>query len=112
MDKRIFSGVTFTAITLALILIFSATSFAQKGKGNKGKGGKKKQRVQVEVPADAKPLYGQDFIKKFDFDKDGKVSHEEWEGIKLMTFYANNHFPDFDKNRDGFILLDETPQPK
>ena len=109
MDKRIFSGITFTVIILALIFVFSATSFAQKDK--KGNGGRKKQRVQVEVPAGAKPLYGKDFIKKFDFDKDGKVSHEEWEGIKLMTFYANNHFPDFDKNRDGFIMPDETPQP-
>ncbi len=109
MDKKLFSGTIFKAIILALILIFSANSFAQEGK--KGKGGKKSPRVQVQVPADAKPLYGQDFIKKFDFDKDGKVNHDEWEGIKPMTFYANNRWPEFDRNRDGFITIDEAPKP-
>jgi Ca2+-binding EF-hand superfamily protein len=65
---------------------------------------------KMEVPKDAKPLYGEAFIKKFDFDKDGKVNHDEWEGIKGMTVYTNNHFPDFDKNRDGFITIDEAPK--
>jgi hypothetical protein len=63
-----------------------------------------------QAPVEAKPLYGKAFIDKFDFDKDGKVNHEEWEGVKNFTFYKDNHFPDFDKNRDGFIILDEAPQ--
>ena len=83
-------------------------SNAPKAKGE-GDGAKP---ASVQVPADAKPLYGKDFIKKFDFDKDGKVNHDEWEGIKPMTVYANNRWPEFDKNEDGFITLDETPQPK
>ena len=112
MSKKLFSRIIFSAIIFTFIITFSATGFAQKGNGKKGKGGKKSSRVQVEVPADAKPLYGQDFIKKFDFDKDGKVNHDEWEGIKTMTFYANNRWPEFDLNRDGFITIEEAPKPE
>ncbi|MBW1766987.1 MAG: hypothetical protein JRJ02_07875 [Deltaproteobacteria bacterium] len=76
------------------------------------KGAKDASQTSAQMPAVAKPLYGKDFIKKFDFDKDGKVNHDEWEGIKPMTAYANNRWPEFDLNRDGFITLDEAPQPK
>jgi len=76
-------------------------------KSTKGKG-----QASVQVPVDAKPLYGQGFIKKFDFDTDGKVNHDEWEAIKPMTVYANNHWPEFDKNNDGFITIDEAPEPE
>ena len=112
MGKKQFPRIIFAAFILVIIVAFSTTGFAQKGKGKKGKGRKKGPRIQVEVPADAKPLYGKDFIKKFDFDKDGKVNHDEWEGIKPMTYYANDRWPQFDLNRDGFITLDEAPQQK
>ena len=41
------------------------------------------------------------FIVKFDKDKDGKVSNKEFTG---------SHFPQFDKNGDGFIEPDEAPE--
>ena len=99
METKHFLGFINGVIIAALILIFGGMGFAQPKKGNFGgyvEGG----------------VFGIDFIKKFDFDKDGKVSHDEWEGIKPTTAYKDKHWPQYDLNRDGFITFDEAPQIK
>jgi len=100
-----------SVITIAvLILVFSGSSFAQaekgRAKGKKGgKGGSREPGGYVEGG-----VAGLDFMKKFDFDKDGKISHDEWEAIKPNTAYKDKHWPQYDLNRDGSITLDEVPQ--
>ena len=84
-----------------MILIFSGSSFAQserdRAKGKKGrKGGSREPGGYVEGG-----IAGIDFMKKFDFDKDGKVDNKEFTG---------QHFPVYDKNSDGFIEAHEAPQ--
>ncbi|MFC1868808.1 hypothetical protein ACFL0H_11835 [Thermodesulfobacteriota bacterium] len=99
MGTKLLLGFISVIIIAALILIFSESGFAQPQKSVVGgyvEGG----------------VAGIDFIKKFDFDKDGKVSHDEWEGIKPTTAYRDKHWPQYDLNRDGFITLDEAPQEK
>jgi hypothetical protein len=46
---------------------------------------------------------GEDFIRRFDRDGDGKVSREEFAGPR-------DHFDHFDKNGDGFISREESPK--
>lgn len=53
---------------------------------------------------------GQDFIDAMDTDKDGKVTHEEWERNKGNTVYKNKHWPEYNQNTDEYITLDEVPQ--
>lgn len=53
---------------------------------------------------------GQDFIDALDSDKDGKVTHEEWEMNKRNTVYKNKRWPEYNKNMDEYITLDEAPQ--
>jgi hypothetical protein len=53
---------------------------------------------------------GQDFIDVLDSDKDGKVNHEEWERNKRSTVYKNKRWPEYNKNMDEYITLDEAPQ--
>lgn len=53
---------------------------------------------------------GQDFIDMLDIDKDGKVTHQEWETIKKNTVYKDKRWPHYNKNRDEWITLDEAPQ--
>ncbi len=52
---------------------------------------------------------GADFIKLFDIDKDGKVTHDEWEKTKNSTVYKDKHWPEYNKNGDEFITVDEAP---
>ena len=99
METRLFLRFTNVIIIAALILVFSGSGFAQPRSG--GPGG----YVEGGVA-------GIDFIKKFDFDKDGKVSHDEWEGVKPITAYKDKHWGQYDLNRDGSITLDEAPQPQ
>jgi len=54
---------------------------------------------------------GMDFIKLFDADHDGKVTHEEWEKVRPSTVYRDKHWPEYNKNGDEFITVDEAPQP-
>ena len=54
---------------------------------------------------------GMDFIKLFDEDKDGKVTHAEWEKVRGSTVYRDKHWPEYNKNGDEFITVDEAPQP-
>ena len=54
---------------------------------------------------------GMDFIKLFDADNDGKVTHEEWEKVRPSTVYRDKHWPEYNKNMDDYITVDEAPKP-
>ena len=54
---------------------------------------------------------GADFIKLFDKDGDGKVSHDEWESVKNNTVFRPFRWPQYNKNRDQWITLEEAPKP-
>jgi len=54
---------------------------------------------------------GEDFIKLFDEDGDGKVGHMEWENVKNNTVFKPFRWPQYNKNRDQWITLDEAPKP-
>jgi Ca2+-binding EF-hand superfamily protein len=54
------------------------------------------------LPASTKhPQMGSNFMAKFDTDKDGKVTKQEWDAKRSAAFDAA------DKNHDGFIDKDE-----
>ncbi|MBN2242690.1 MAG: hypothetical protein JW793_08365 [Acidobacteria bacterium] len=54
---------------------------------------------------------GQDFIDLFDADGDGKVGHMEWEKVKNDTVFKPFRWPQYNRNRDQWITVDEAPQP-
>lgn len=54
---------------------------------------------------------GMDFIKLFDADHDGKVTHDEWEKVRPSTVYKDKHWPEYNKNMDDYITVDEAPKP-
>ena len=53
---------------------------------------------------------GMDFIRLFDEDGDGKVTHMEWEMKKNSTVFKERHWPDYNKNMDEYITVDEAPK--
>jgi hypothetical protein len=53
---------------------------------------------------------GMDFIRLFDQDGDDKVTHMEWEKKKNDTVFKERHWPDYNKNTDEYITLDEAPK--
>jgi hypothetical protein len=53
---------------------------------------------------------GMDFIRLFDADKDGKVTHTEWENVRPSTVYRDKHWPEYNKNNDEYITVDEAPK--
>ena len=53
---------------------------------------------------------GLEFMILFDLDKDGKISHEEWEAVKPGTVYREKHWPEYNINGDDFITLEEVPE--
>jgi Ca2+-binding EF-hand superfamily protein len=53
---------------------------------------------------------GIQFMNKFDLNKDGKISHDEWEAIKPSTVYRQKHWPEYDINKDSYITLNEVPE--
>ena len=55
-------------------------------------------------------LTGQAFIDLMDTNKDGKIDHDEWEATKGKTVYKNKRWPNYNKNGDNYITLDEAPQ--
>jgi hypothetical protein len=52
---------------------------------------------------------GSDFMVLFDLNKDGKISHEEWEEVKPSTVYREKSWPFYDRNFSGSITIDEVP---
>lgn len=52
---------------------------------------------------------GAEFIAQFDLDKNGEVSHSEWETVKPTTPYREKHWPEYDMNRDMVLTLEEAP---
>jgi hypothetical protein len=53
---------------------------------------------------------GRDFIKMFDANSDGKVSHDEWEKLKNNTVFKPFRWPQYNRNRDEWITVDEAPK--
>ena len=53
---------------------------------------------------------GIEFMVRFDLDKDGKISHEEWEAVKPGTVYREKHWPDYNIDGDAYITLEEVPE--
>jgi Ca2+-binding EF-hand superfamily protein len=53
---------------------------------------------------------GIEFMNKFDLNKDGKISHDEWEAVKGNTVYREKHWPEYNLDMDDFITLDEVPE--
>jgi hypothetical protein len=53
---------------------------------------------------------GMDFIKLFDADNDGKVTHMEWEEKRPSTVFKDKHWPEYNKNMDEYITVDEAPK--
>lgn len=53
---------------------------------------------------------GMDFIKLFDGDGDGKVTHMEWEKVRPSTVFKDKHWPEYNKNMDEYITVDEAPK--
>jgi len=53
---------------------------------------------------------GMDFIRLFDEDGNSKVTHMEWEKKKNSTVFKERHWPDYNKNMDEYITLDEAPK--
>jgi hypothetical protein len=95
MNKRHFLGLIFLCMISVLLLIIHNSSFAQNDK---------KRGPHVEGGPS-----GIDFMNQFDLDKDGKISHSEWEKVKPTTAYRKKHWPQYDKNRDWSITLEEAP---
>jgi hypothetical protein len=53
---------------------------------------------------------GIDFIRLFDEDGDEKVTHMEWEKKKNSTVFKDRHWPDYNKNMDEYITVEEAPK--
>lgn len=82
-------------IIAIVVLVFSGTGFAQNDKKRGGhiEGGES----------------GINFMNLFDLNKDGKISHDEWESVKPSTVYREKHWPEYDTNSDWAITLNEVP---
>jgi hypothetical protein len=70
----------------------------------------KKQYAATSPYVEGGPT-GMDFIKLFDADNDGKVTHMEWEKTRPSTVFKDKHWPEYNKNGDEFITVDEAPKP-
>jgi hypothetical protein len=53
---------------------------------------------------------GLEFMNRFDLDKDGKISHEEWEAVKPGTVYREKHWPEYNIDGNDYITLEEVPE--
>ena len=86
----------------ALMIISSGNVFAQDRGGNQGGPQMQSGRAPQGMIGD-QPGQGGGFMGRFDKDKDGKVSKEEFTG-------PDNIFDQFDKNKDG--VIDKSEEPK
>jgi Ca2+-binding EF-hand superfamily protein len=69
-----------------------------------------KKKYEATSPYVEGGATGMDFIKLFDADNDGKVTHEEWEKTRPSTVFKDKHWPEYNKNMDEYITVDEAPQ--
>jgi hypothetical protein len=70
-----------------------------------------KQQYAATSPYVEGGATGMDFIKLFDADGDGKVTHSEWEKVRPSTVFKDKHWPEYNKNGDEYITVDEAPKP-
>lgn len=84
----------------SLFLLIALTAGCQQGPGGQqgGRGGGQ-GGGRGEGPQDAS---GADFVKRLDKDGDGRISAAEFDG-------PDEHFTQFDLNKDGFLTEDEAP---
>jgi Ca2+-binding EF-hand superfamily protein len=83
MNKELFSGFGFSIIISVLILTLSGGGLAQ---------------ISLADAADESSQAAMNFMTRFDNDKDGKVSNQE---------FPREHFKSMDKNGDGYITVEE-----
>ena len=95
MYKKLCSRFVFLMMFSALIFTLSGSCFAQETK---------KRGPHIEGGES-----GIEFMNLFDLNKDGKISHDEWEEVKPSTVYREKHWPQYDINRDRAITSDEVP---
>ncbi|MBN1627364.1 MAG: hypothetical protein JW944_12650 [Deltaproteobacteria bacterium] len=132
MDKRIFSGIVCIAVFL---LIFSGIGFAQTQSAPSQTGTPTAGAAPTGSPPAGTPpsgaaptgappdggfvansphvgdgATGQAFIDLMDTNKDGKIDHDEWEANKIKTVYKEKRWPQYNKNMDQYITVDEAPQ--
>jgi Ca2+-binding EF-hand superfamily protein len=69
-----------------------------------------KQKAATRGPHVEGGESGVHFMNKFDLDKDGKISHDEWEAVKPSTVYRQKHWPEYDINKDSYITMNEVPE--
>ena len=96
MNTKPFLSCLSAVAVLCGVLLFNPGSFAEA---------KKKRGPHIEGGES-----GIEFMNKFDLNKDGKISHDEWEAVKPSTVYREKHWPDYNLNMDDFITLDEAPE--
>lgn len=69
-----------------------------------------KKKYEATSPYVEGGATGMDFIKLFDADGDGKVTHMEWEKAKPSTVFKDKHWPEYNKNMDEYITVEEAPK--
>ena len=96
MPRKLLKTYASIIVFLAVLLLLPAQSRAleEKKKGPHIEGGES----------------GLEFMNRFDLDKDGKISHEEWEAVKPGTVYREKHWPEYNINGDEYITLEEVPE--
>jgi hypothetical protein len=87
MYNKVVTGIFLAIICPVLVLIFCTSSFAAP--------------QWLNAPAGEMPKA---FMAYEDGNGDGKVTREEYKG-------PDPHWVFFDKNKDGFITIDEAPRP-
>src|SRR4030042_1899706 len=77
---------------------------------DKGMASAPKMKYEATSPYVEGGETGIDFIRVLDVDGDGKVTHMEWEKNKNSTVYKDKHWPEYNKNMNEYITVDEAPQ--
>ncbi len=92
-----------TTISYKILLVFLIAVF-MCSTGNSAEE-KKKRGPHIEGGES-----GIEFMNRFDLNKDGKISHDEWEKVKPETVYTEKHWPEYNTDMDAFITLEEVPE--
>jgi Ca2+-binding EF-hand superfamily protein len=96
MNKKSLFYFALVCALFTMILLISAVGLAEE---------EKKRGPHIEGGES-----GIEFMNKFDLNKDGKISHDEWEAVKGSTVYREKRWPEYNPNMDDFITLDEVPE--